>query len=51
MIQNLNKNDEVVTTGGLHGKIINLKEKTLILRIDENVKVEIEKNCVAYLKK
>ncbi|MGD9015113.1 MAG: preprotein translocase subunit YajC [Candidatus Omnitrophota bacterium] len=51
MIENLNKNDEIVTTGGLHGKIINLKEKTLILRIDENVKVEIEKNCVAYLKK
>jgi preprotein translocase subunit YajC len=51
MIQNLNKNDEVVTTGGLHGTIINIKDKTLILRIDENVKVEIDKNCVAYLKK
>ena len=51
MIQNLNKNDEVVTTGGIHGKIINVKEKTLILRIDENVKVEIDKNCVAYLKR
>jgi len=51
MIQNLQKNDEIVTTGGLHGRIINLKEKTLILRIDENVKVEIDKNCVAYLKK
>jgi len=51
MIENLAKNDEVVTTGGLHGKIINLKEKTLTLRIDENTKVELEKNCVAYLKK
>ncbi len=51
MIQNLNKNDEVVTTGGLHGTIINVKDKTLTLRIDENVKVEIDKNCVAYLKK
>jgi preprotein translocase subunit YajC len=51
MIQNLNKNDEVVTTGGLHGRIINLREKTLILRIDDNTKVEIDKNCVAYLKK
>ena len=51
MIQNLNKNDEVVTTGGLHGTIVNVKDKTVILRIDENVKVEIDKNCVAYLKK
>lgn len=51
MIQNLNKNDDVVTTGGLHGRIINVKDKTLILRIDENVKVEIDKSCIAYLKK
>jgi len=51
MIENLNKNDEVVTTGGIHGTIINVKEKTVILRIDENVKVEVEKNCIAYLKK
>ena len=51
MIQNLNKNDQIVTTGGLHGTIINIKDKTLILRIDENVRVEIDKNCVAYLKK
>lgn len=51
MVQNLNKNDEIVTTGGLHGKIINVKDKAVILRIDENVKVEIDKNCVAYLKK
>ena len=51
MIQNLNKNDEIVTTGGLHGRIINIKDKTVILRIDENVKVEVNKNCIAYLKK
>lgn len=51
MIQGLQKNDEVVTTGGLHGKIINLKDKSLTLRIDENVKIEVDKNCIAYLKK
>ncbi|MFH1339382.1 MAG: preprotein translocase subunit YajC [Candidatus Omnitrophota bacterium] len=51
MIQNVEKNDEVVTTGGVHGKIINVKDKTVILRIDDNVKVELDKNCIAYLKK
>jgi preprotein translocase subunit YajC len=51
MIQSLQKNDEIVTTGGMHGKIINVKDKTVILRIDENVKVEVDKNCIAYLKK
>lgn len=50
MIGNLNKNDEVVTSSGIHGTIVNVKDKTVILRIDENVKIEIEKNCIAYKK-
>ena len=51
MLSGIAKNDEVVTLGGIHGTIVNVKEKTLILRIDENVKMEIEKNSVAYIKK
>ena len=30
MLQNLNKNDEVVTSSGIHGTIVNVKDKTLI---------------------
>jgi preprotein translocase subunit YajC len=51
MLGNVAKNDEVVTSSGIHGTIINVKEKSVILRIDENVKIEIEKNCIAYIKK
>ncbi len=51
MLGNLAKNDEVVTSSGIHGTIINVKEKSVILRIDENVKIEIERNCIAYIKK
>lgn len=51
MLGNLAKNDEVVTSSGIHGTIINVKEKSVILRIDENVKIEIEKHCIAYIKK
>lgn len=51
MVDNLKKNDEVVTSSGMHGTVINVKEKTLVLRIDDNVKVEMEKSCVAYVKK
>jgi len=50
IIANLNKNDDVVTASGIHGTIVNVKDKTIILRIDDNVKIEIEKNCVAYKK-
>lgn len=51
LLASLNKNDEVVTSSGIHGTIVNVKEKTLSLRIDDNVKVEIEKNCIAYVTK
>jgi preprotein translocase subunit YajC len=51
MLAALNKNDEVVTSGGIHGTIVNTKEKTVILRVDDNVKIEIEKSCIAHKKK
>lgn len=51
MIGNLKKNDEVVTNGGIHGTIINVKEATFVLRVDENVKMEVDKNAVSYIKK
>jgi len=51
MINNLNKNDEVVTMGGIHGTIINVKEKTFVLRVDENVKIEIDKSAISYIVK
>ena len=51
MLAGLNKNDEIVTSSGIHGTVVNVKEKTVIVRVDENVKIEIEKNCVSYIKK
>jgi len=51
MVANLKKNDEIVTTGGLYGTIVNIKEKTLVIRVDENTKVEVEKNSIAYVRK
>lgn len=51
MINELKKNDEVVTNSGIHGTIVNVKEKTFMLRVDDNVKIEIEKNSISYLKK
>jgi len=51
MLADLHKNDEVVTNSGIHGTVINVKDKTVILRVDENVKLEIEKNCISIKKK
>ncbi|MBU0633484.1 MAG: preprotein translocase subunit YajC [Candidatus Omnitrophica bacterium] len=51
MISQLKKNDEVITSGGIHGTVVNVKEKTLVLRVDDNVKMEVEQSAVAVLKK
>ena len=51
MIKELKKNDEIVTSGGIHGTIINVKEKTFVIRVDENSKIEINQDSVGYVKK
>lgn len=51
MLKALKKHDEVVTAGGLHGTILNAKEQTVTLRIDDNVKVEVDRSAVARVTK
>jgi preprotein translocase subunit YajC len=38
--------DRIVTTGGIHGVISNVKETTFIVKVADNVKLEIEKTNV-----
>jgi preprotein translocase subunit YajC len=51
MLGKLTKNDEIITTGGIHGTVINVRDKTVTLRVDDNVKIEIEKNCIVAVAK
>lgn len=43
----LQKGDKVVTIGGIHGKVEEVKETTIIISIDNNVKIEVEKSAIA----
>lgn len=51
MVNTLSKGDKVVTQGGIHGKVVEIKEKTLKLKIDNNTEMEIERNMVARIVK
>lgn len=51
MVSALKKNDEVITSGGIHGTIVNVKEGSVVLRIDDNVKIEVQKSAIGTLKK
>jgi len=39
----LKKGDKVVTAGGIYGVIDEVKDRTVLLKIDENVKIKIDK--------
>lgn len=47
MVSNLKKGDEVVTVGGLYGKIMALDAEKVSLRISDGVKVDVERGKVA----
>jgi preprotein translocase subunit YajC len=43
MINNLKRNDEVVTAGGLYGRVVDLTEKIVTLEIAPNVRVRVDR--------
>ena len=44
--QGLNKGDKVVTTGGIYGKVTDLKDETVTVEISDNVRIKIDKNAI-----
>ena len=46
MIDSLKEGNNVLTTGGLYGKIKKIKDEVITLQIAENVRVKISKNSV-----
>ena len=42
----LSKGDKVVTIGGIYGTVVEIKDKTLLLEVDNNVKIKVDKNSV-----
>ena len=49
MLANLKRNDEVITVGGLYGKVVALTDKVVTLEIAPNVKVRVDRPQIASL--
>lgn len=47
MLKALKVGDRVVTSGGIYGNVVGLKDDTVVLKIDDNVKVEVARHAVA----
>ncbi len=47
MLEKLKKNDEVVTTSGIHGIVVIVKDKTVVVRVDEGCRIEFDRESIA----
>ena|SRR5579872_6403168 len=51
LLQGIQRGDRVLTRGGLYGTVTDIKEQILILKINENNKVEIDRSYVETVQK
>jgi len=46
LVASIKTGDRVVTASGIHGMISNVKDRTVIVKIADNVKIEMEKSAI-----
>ena len=46
MLDALKKGDKVVTSGGIHGTVAGLDEKTALVQIADNVKIKVDRGSI-----
>jgi preprotein translocase subunit YajC len=47
MIDAVKKGDKVVTIGGVHGTIHSVKEGTVVVKVDDDCRIEFSKSAIA----
>ncbi len=51
LLTQVKKGDKIITSGGVHAKVIAVEEKTILIEIADNVKIKIEKNSISVINK
>jgi preprotein translocase subunit YajC len=46
-LESIKKGEDVVTIGGMHGKVYSIEEDTVTLEIDKGVKMKFEKSAIS----
>lgn len=47
MVSNLKKGDKIITRGGIHGIITLVRDREVVLKVDDNCKLTLSKSAVA----
>ena len=51
LVASVKTGDKVVTAGGIHGIVANVKETTFLLKVADNVKIELDKSAITSVTK
>ena len=46
-VQELKKNDRVVTTSGIHGRILDLADTTFVIEVESGAKIRFDKSAIS----
>jgi len=46
-VEELKKGDKVVTTAGIHGKIVDMNDSTFLIEVESGTKIRFEKSSVS----
>lgn len=47
MLNALKKGDKVVSIGGIHGTVITVKDTTVVVKVDDNARIEFTKSAIS----
>lgn len=46
-VEEMKKGDKVVTTAGIHGKIVDIADVTVLIEVDNGVKIRFDKSAIS----
>ncbi len=47
MLASIKKGDKVVSIGGIHGTVVAVKETTVVVKVDDNTRLEFSRNAIS----
>ncbi|MEM9857582.1 MAG: preprotein translocase subunit YajC [Bacteroidota bacterium] len=46
-IEEIKRGDQVITVGGIHGKVLSVEDDAVMLEVDKGVKVKVQKSSIS----
>lgn len=47
MVEELGKGDKIVTTAGIHGRIVDMNETTFLIEVEGGTKIRFDKTAIS----